>query len=163
MKQKEEEKTIQENAMVNDDGLHYTVVTIPRTNKKYKVRTLTPSQLEDIAKLLFKQSGESMTSEAEIIQNTKIAAKAAAIYITPGFWERKCTYWLKWRWFYYIKQYDNAQLQPIISAGYNSTPYIDFLKTMSILANQKDAQMRMTVKEAEKVMLELSGKARNNE
>ncbi len=139
------------------DGLTYTIVEIPRTKKVYKVRTLTNNQLEDIARLLFR-TDEQKTTEETIIQDTKIAAKAAAIYLTPGFWKRKLTYWFKWRWFYYIKQYDNAQLQPIISAGYGSTPYIDFLKTMSLLANQKDTQMRMTVQEAEKILQELSSK-----
>lgn len=159
---KEKKNTRAQSENVNDGGLKYTVVEIPRTKKKYMVRTLTPNQLEDIAKLLFNKRGKTMTTEADIIQNTKIAAKAAALYLLPGYWKRKFTYWYLWRWFYYIKQYDNEQLQPIISAGYGSTPYVDFLQTMSILANQKDAQMRMTVQEAEKVMQEIAMKANNS-
>ena len=158
----EKKNTRAQSENVNDGGLKYTVVEIPRTKKKYMVRTLTPNQLEDIAKLLFNKRGKTMTTEADIIQNTKIAAKAAALYLLPGYWKRKFTYWYLWRWFYYIKQYDNEQLQPIISAGYGSTPYVDFLQTMSILANQKDAQMRMTVQEAEKVMQEIAMKANNS-
>ena len=143
---------------LNDGGLHYTIVEIPRTKKKYKVRTLTPNQLEDIAKLLFNKGGKPMTTEEDIIQNTKIAAKAAALYLLPGYWKRKLTYWFLWRWFYYIKQYDNAQLQPIISAGYGSTPYLDFFRTADILVNQKRSQMQMTVQEVEKFMQEMAMK-----
>lgn len=154
----EEKEEVQKAQTEEVDGLTYTIVKIPRTKKVYKVRTLTNNQLEDIARLLFRD-GEQKTTEETIIRDTKIAAKAAAIYLTSGFWKRKLTYWFKWRWFYYIRQYDNAQLQPIISAGFGSTPYIDFLKTMSLLANQKDTQMRMTVKEAEKILQELSSMA----
>lgn len=135
----------------------YVVVKIPQTKTKYKVRTpLKNTQLEDIAKLLIKDDGKSLTTEAEILQDIKIACKAAAIYLLPGLWKRKLFYGVLWRWFYYIKQYDNIQLEPILSAGLNATPYISFLKTMSILVNQKETQMRMTRKEAEKVMQEMA-------
>ncbi len=154
----EEKEEVQKAQTEEVDGLTYTIVKIPRTKKVYKVRTLTNNQLEDIARLLFRD-GEQETTEETILKDTKISAKAAAIYLTPDYWKRKLTYWFRWRWFYYIRQYDNAQLQPIISAGFGSTPYIDFLKTMSLLANQKDTQMRMTVKEAEKILQELSSKA----
>lgn len=157
----EEKEEVQKAQTEEVDGLTYTIVKIPRTKKVYKVRTLTNNQLEDIARLLF-STGEQKSTEETIIKDTKIAAKAAAIYLTPGYWKRKLTYWFRWRWFYYIRQYDNSQLQPIISAGYGSTPYIDFLKTMSLLANQKDTQMRMTVQEAEKILQELSSKANHS-
>lgn len=158
----EEKEEVQKAQTEEVDGLTYTIVKIPRTKKVYKVRTLTNNQLEDIARLLFRD-GEQKTTEETIIRDTKIAAKAAAIYLTSGFWKRKLTYWFRWRWFYYIRQYDNSQLQPIISAGFGSTPYIDFLKTMSLLANQKDTQMRMTVKEAEKILQELSSMAKSKD
>ena len=92
----------------------------------------------------------------EVLGDGKLACKAAAIYVTPGFFRLKLKYWLLWRWFYYVRQYDNSQLQPILSAGNGSTPYIDFLKTMSILSNQKTTQMRMRAKEAEAVMQEIA-------
>lgn len=150
----QEVQTAQENETITKKGREYIVVKIPRTNKKYLVRTpLSNNQLDSMAKLLI-PSKENVADA--VIEDAKIASKAAAIYLTPGFWKRKLTYWLLWRWLYYIKQYDCVQLQPILSAGNNSTPYIDFLKTMSILVNQKTTQMRMTRQEAEKVMQEIS-------
>lgn len=137
--------------------VNYTLVTIPRTKTKYKVRKpLNITQLEAIAKLLYKKGSKPLTTESEIIQDIKVASKAAAIYVLPGFWQRKFAYWLLWRWFYYIKQYDNMQLLPIISEGLDSTPYVDFLRVASLLVNQKDTQMRMTVSEAEKMLQELA-------
>lgn len=137
------------------NGVEYIVVKIPRTDKKYLIRPLKNTQLEDMAKLLI-QSKENVADA--VIEDTKIAAKAAAIYLTPGYWKRKLTYWFLWRWFYYIKQYDLDQLQPILAAGHNSIPYLTFLQAMSVLVNQKTTQMRMTRAEAEKVMQELATK-----
>ncbi len=152
-KNQHEAQTAQELKTTIKKGVQYVVVDIPRTNKTYLVRPLKNTQLEDLAKLLIptKESAADM-----VIEDAKIASKAAAIYLTPGYWQRKLTYWLRWRWFYYVRQYDCDQLQPILSAGSNSTPYLDFLKMMSILVNQKTTQMRMTRQEAEKVMQELS-------
>ncbi len=146
-------QTAQENETVTKNGIEHVVVKIPRTNKKYLIRPLKNTQLEAMAKLLMptKESVADM-----VIEDAKIASKAAAIYLTPGYFKRKLTYWLRWRWFYYIKQYDCEQLQPILSAGNASTPYLDFLRMMSILANQKTTQMHMTVQEAEKFMQEIS-------
>ena len=150
---KQETQTMPTKETVTKNGVDYVKVTLPRTNKTYLIRTLTNTQMEDLAKLLIPSKDNVQDA---VIEDTKIAAKAAAIYITPGFWKRRLTYWMRWRWFYYIKQYDNTQLQPILSAGQNSTPYIDFLKCASILVNQKDTQMRMTRQEAEKVMQQLA-------
>ena len=141
-----------------DENVLYTMVSIPRTKKKYKVRNpLTPTQLEAITRLL---NQKSITTETAIIQDLRIACKAAVIYLLPGFWKRKLTYWLMWRWFYYIKQYDCIQLQPIISTGYGSTPYVDFLRTVSVLSNQKTTLMQMTREEGEKVLQEMALKVK---
>lgn len=142
----------------------YTTVQIPRTNKEYKIRQpLMSSQLEALARLLIKKDQKELTEIDEVLGDGKLACKAAAIYVTPGFFTLKLKYWFLWRWFYYIRQYDNSQLQPILSAGVGSTPYIDFLKTMSILSNQKTTQMRMRAKEAEAIMQELAVKATQRE
>lgn len=139
---------------IEGENVLYTMVSIPRTNKKYKVRNpLTPTQLEAITRLL---NQKSIATETAIIQDLRIACKAAVIYLLPGFWKRKLIYWLMWRWFYYIKQYDCIQLQPIISTGYGSTPYVDFLRTVSILSNQKTTLMQMTREEGEKMLEEMA-------
>lgn len=75
----EEKEEVQKAQTEEVDGFTYTIVKIPRTKKVYKVRTLTNNQLEDIARLLFRDS-EQKTTEETIIRDTKISAKAAAIY-----------------------------------------------------------------------------------
>ena len=117
------------------------------------------SQLEALARLLIKNDQKELTAMDEVLGDGKLACKAAAIYVTPGFFRLKLKYWWLWRWFYYIRQYDYSQLQPILLTGNRSTPWIDFLKTVSILSNQKTTQMRMTAKEAEAVIQEIAVRA----
>lgn len=162
MKQNEETTTAQQNDVVNENGLDYVVVEIPRTKKKYRVGILQNSQLDALAKLLIGKDGKDKSAMDEVLQDSKLACKAAAIYVTRGWLRLKLTYWFLWRWFYYIREYDNTQLQPILSAGVGSTPYIDFLKTMSILNNQRTTQMRMTAREADILMRELATKTNDS-
>ena len=121
------------------------------------------SQLEALARLLIRNDQKELSAMDEVLGDGKLACKAAAIYVTPGFLSLKLKYWFLWRWFYYVRQYDNSQLQPILSAGVGSTPYIDFLKTMSILSNQKTTQMRMRAKEAEAIIQEIAVKSTQKE
>lgn len=157
----EEKKVIDvQDAQEEPTELEYIDVLIPRTSKKYKVRRpLMSSQLEALARLLIKNDQTELTAMDKVLGDGKLACKAAAIYVTPGFFRLKLKYWWLWRWFYYIRQYDYSQLRPILSTGYGSTPWIDFLKTMSILSNQKTTQMRMTAKEAEAVIQEIAVRA----
>ncbi len=158
MEKNEETTATQKKNVVNKNGLEFVIVEIPRTKKKYRVGTLQNSQLDALAKLLIGKDGQDSSAMDEVLQDSKLACKAAAIYVTRGYFKLKLKYWFLWRWFYYIKQYDNTQLQPILSAGVGSTPYIDFLKTMSLLSNQRTTQMRMTAREAEIIMRELATK-----
>ena len=145
--EKTEQQTVQQEfEKVTKKGVEYFAVQIPRTNKKYLVRTLTPNQMEDLAKLLI-PSKENVADA--VIEDTKIAAKAAAIYLRPGYWKRKLSYWFLWRWFYYIKQYDNIQLQKILEVGKKKVPLNQFYGTIMSLTEAKDSLMRMRAKEVE--------------
>ena len=98
-------------------------VEILRTKKKYKIRWLKNGQLEKLTRLLLhkKTIDESMTTGSEvmdaILEDSKLACKAAAIIILDGYWKLKFRYWYLWRWFYYIRQYDNIQLHDILEVG----------------------------------------------
>ena len=84
-----------------------------------------------------------------ILEDTKLACKAAAIIILDGYWKLKFRYWFLWRWFYYIKQYDNIQLQKILEVGKKKVPLNQFYGTIMSLTEAKDSLMRMRAKEVE--------------
>ena len=137
-------------------------VQILRTKKKYKVRWLKNGQLEKLTRLLLhkKTIDEEKTTGIEvldeILEDTKLACKAAAIILLDGYWKIKFRYWLLWRWFYYIKQYDNIQLAPILDAGKKKVPQMQFLQTIMSLTEARDSLMRMRAKEVEVTLQELS-------
>lgn len=139
-------------SMINNDAEE---VTIHRTNKKYKIRWLKNGQLEKLTRLLLhkKDVDNGKTSGIDaldaILEDSKLACKAAAIIILDGFWKIKLRYWFLWRWFYYIRQYDNIQLHPILDAGKKKVPLNQFFVTIMSLTEAKDTLMRMRTTEIE--------------
>lgn len=146
-------------SLINNDA---DEIQILRTNKKYKVRWLKNGQLEKLTRLLLhkKDTDSEMTSGIdvldEILADSKLACKASAIILLDGFWKLKFNYWWLWRWFYYIKQYDNIQLDPILEMGKKKVPQMQFFRTIMSLTEAKDSLMRMRVKEVEATLHELS-------
>ena len=133
-------------------------VEILRTKKKYKIRWLKNGQLEKLTRLLLhkKSVDESMTTGSEvmdaILEDSKLACKAAAIIILDGYWKLKFRYWYLWRWFYYIRQYDNIQLHKILDVGKKKVPLNQFYGTIISLTEAKDSLMRMRAREVEVIL-----------
>ena len=136
-------------------------VQILRTNKKYKIRWLKNGQIEKLTRLLLGKNGTGgQDSGTDIIEDGKLACKAAAVIILDGYWKLKFRYWFLWRWFYYIKQYDNIQLDPILDMGKKKVPQMQFYRTIMSLTEAKDSLMRMTAREVERTLQELNTAAR---
>lgn len=87
-----------------------------------------------------------------ILDDCKLACKAAAIIILDGYWKLKFRYWFLWRWFYYVKQYDNIQLMPILETGKKKVPLQQFYFITMSLTEAKDTLMRMRTEEAEAIL-----------
>ena len=139
-----------------------TVVAIPGTNKKYKIRWLRNGQINKLSRLLIRKAptddrdGENDDAFKSIAEDGKIAAKAAAIYILDGYWKLKFCYWFLWRWFYYVRQYHYYQLQPIIDEGKKKIPLTQFLMLTMSLTGAKATAMSMRMEEAERTLQELA-------
>jgi hypothetical protein len=139
-----------------------TIVQIPGTRKKYKIRWLRNGQLNKLSRLLIRKQGvdnEDGTKDdafSAIVEDGKIAAKAAAIYILDGYWKLKFRYWFLWRWFYYVRQYHYEQLQPILNEGKKKIPLTQFLVATMSLTEAKATAMNMRTEEAERILHELA-------
>ena len=141
-----------------------TEVFIPRTRKKYLVGWLKYGQLNKLTKLLIRKhridnedvKEDELNRTSAVIEDSKLACKAAAIYVLNGFWALHLKYWALWRWFYYIKQYDYAQLRPILIEGKKKVPLMQFLGTTTLLIGARDTLLQMTTMEAEHILQELS-------
>lgn len=160
MKKEEEEKI--EQPSVDAQQIYLSLISndaeevgILRTKKKYKIRWLKNGQLEKLSRLLLhkKTIDETTTTGSEvmdaILEDNKLACKAAAIIILDGYWKIKFRYWWLWRWFYYIRQYDNIQLHEILEVGKKKVPLNQFYATIMSLTEAKDSLMRMRAKEVE--------------
>ena len=135
-----------------------TVVPVLGTKKKYKIRWLKNGQINKLSRLLIRKSdtdekdGQNDSPLDAVLDDTKLACKAAAIYILDGYWKLKFRYWFLWRWFYYIRQYDNDQLQPILDTGKKKVPLTQFLLTTMSLTEAKATLMNMRTEEAERIL-----------
>ena len=140
---------------INNDA---TVVTILGTNKKYKVRWLKNIQVEYLSRLLVRKAAtDDQDKEKDeplnaIIEDAKLGCKAAAITVLNGYWSLKFKYWFLWRWFYYIRQYDNAQLQPLLDEMKKKIPLVQFLVLTTCLTGAKVSLMNMRTEEAEHIL-----------
>lgn len=144
-----------------------TVVQIPGTRKKYKIYWLKYGQITKLSRILV---GKKKTDDkddvtaaqeanadvlSEIVEGSKVACKAAAIFILHGHWRVKFRYWFLWRWFYYIRQYDVSQLLPILNEGKKKVPWFQFFTAIMSLTEVKGTLMNMTMTEAERTLQEL--------
>lgn len=151
-------------ALINNDAEE---VEILRTRKKYKIRWLKNGQLEKLTRLLLhKKTIDENTSTGSdvmdaILEDSKLACKAAAIIILDGYWKLKFRYWYLWRWFYYVRQYDNIQLDKILEVGKKKVPQMQFFRTIMSLTEARDSLMRMRAKEVEVTLQELNMVARS--
>jgi hypothetical protein len=172
MKKEEEEKVKQPSldaqqiylSLISNDAEE---VGILRTKKKYKIRWLKNGQLEKLSRLLLhkKTIDEKTTTGSDvldaILEDNRLACKAAAIIILDGYWKIKFRYWWLWRWFYYVRQYDNIQLHDILEVGKKKVPLNQFFATIMSLTEAKDSLMRMRAKEVEATLHGLNMAARS--
>ena len=143
-----------------------TVVSVLGTNKKYKIKWLKNGQIDALSRLLIRKGdtddkdGQRDNSLNAILDDSKLACKAAAIYILDGYWKLKFRYWFLWRWFYYIRQYDNVQLQEILDEGKKKVPLTQFCVTIMSLTGARATLMNMRTEEAERILQELASAQR---
>ena len=72
--------------------------------------------------------------------------------ILDGYWKLKFRYWFLWRWFYYIRQYDNEQLQPLLDAGKKKVPLTQFLLATMSLTEARATLTSMRTEEVERIL-----------
>ncbi len=142
-------------------------VGVLRTKKKYRIRWLKNGQIVKLSRLLLRKNGVDREEAAEedllgqVISDNKLACKAAAIYTLDGFWKIKFLYWFRWRWFYYIRQYDSIQLDELLEMGKKKVPLMQYYKATISLIGAKGTLMQMRTEEAEAILRALDTEQRS--
>lgn len=115
--------------------------------RKYKVRWMHPGTMEWITSLVLKDGNDA-----------KILCQASALIVLNGFWKCHLFYWIVWRWFYYIRQYNASELEPLIQTAQKKTQQevsMAYLSGTMLLTALKDTTKQMTKAEAERTLQEL--------
>lgn len=89
----------------------------------------------------------------------RITAKCAAAAWLNGYFRLRLFWWAVWRWFYYVKQYTDSELQPIIAECKKKADSEQFMYLLNImsLTDLKTTSMTRTMKEAQPILPELRG------
>lgn len=122
------------------------VVKIPRTRKSYKVKWLKGITNRKITRVL-----------REYGNDDKISAKVAAAIVLNDYWKLLFFWWLTWRWFYYVKQYDESQLMPLIVEGKKKVQQEQFYGNIMLAIGMRDTIMAMKKEEVERFLREPRG------
>lgn len=115
--------------------------------RKFKVRWMHPATTEWITCLMLKEGNDR-----------KVLSQASALIVLNGFWKTHLLYWLVWRWFYYVRQYNAEELTPIITTAQKKTQReaaVAYLNGTMLLTALKDTAKQMTKAEAERTLQEL--------
>jgi hypothetical protein len=82
--------------------------------------------------------------------------KVAACIVLNGLWPIKLRYWFLWRWFYYVKEYTDEQLAPLLEEGKKKVPVEAYYEATILAIGMKDTMMAMTRAEVERILQEHS-------
>ncbi len=105
--------------------------------KTYKIKWLHPVTIRKINQIILKEGNDNRTSH-----------QAASCIILNNFFKLKFIYPFLWRWFYYIKQYTEADLTEVIAVGKKKIPLQSYYVNTILMTDMKDTTMAMTKKEA---------------
>ena len=114
---------------------------------KYKIKWLHPAIGDWVSALMSKDGNDS-----------KILSQSAALIVLNGFWRCHMFYWLLWRWFYYIRQYNAMELTPLFEMAQKKTAQQEapaYLNATILLTALSTTRKQMTKAEAERTLREL--------
>ena len=114
-------------------------------NRTFKLRYLHSATIRKVTDIMLADGDDS-----------KVSSKCAAAMVLNGFFKIHLFYWFLWRWFYYVKQYLEFELRPLIEEGKKKDPAEDYYINTIFLIGMKDTMIAMTREEADHFRQELS-------
>ena len=117
--------------------------------KKVKVGWLRRGTLRKFTNVMLDKRDDAKSE-------SMISCKLAAIIVLNGYWKIKFCYPLLWRWYYYIKEYLDSELLPIIELGKKKVQLQEYLMIMMLSQGLKDTHKTMTREEVSHFLQEQS-------
>ena len=87
-------------------------------------------------------------------EEDKVSAKCAAALVLNGYFKIKFFYWLLWRWFYYVKQYSDKELLPLVDMCKKKAQLEDYFLITIYLTEMRDTIKSMTREEVNRIRQE---------
>lgn len=113
------------------------MVSLAGRKKKYPISWMKPGTRRKLAHVVLAKGNDP-----------KVSCMGAALIILNDLWKIKFFYPILWRWFFYVRQYTDSELFPILSAGKKKVPLRPFLVNIILLTEMKDTIMTMKKQEA---------------
>lgn len=145
-KKKLEKPSLESERLLNDilgDSVEH--VSIRGRKETYPIRWLKSGTMRKITDIMLRKGGDD-----------KVSCKSAALIILNNLWKIFFLYPIVWRWFFYVKQYTDDELFPIIAAGKKKVPAKNFFMNITLLTEMKDTIMIMKKEEVATTLQELS-------
>ena len=114
--------------------------------KSFRFKLLTGFAQHKITQIMLSQSDD-----------TKDSCKCVAAAWLNGFFSLRLLYWIVWRWFYYIRQYNEDELGNAISLIKKKVPLNQYTINTISLIGMRETMMTMNKNEVYLILREKSG------
>lgn len=86
-----------------------------------------------------------------------VSCKCVAAARLNGYFKIKFLWWLLWRWYFYIRQYSEADLAQAVAEIKKKIPLTDYLANTTYLIGIRETIMQMNREEVSRTLRGLSG------
>lgn len=132
-----------EDEMLYNEIVENMPTTVELRGSKKKIRWLRRGTIRKFTNVMVKEGNDD-----------KVSCQAVAAILLNGYWSIKFLWWILWRWYYYIKQYGDEELAPIIAVAKKKIPVRQYFAATILLTAMKDTMMQMTKAEASNILQE---------
>ena len=142
-----------------------SVVRIPGTRRKVKIRGMKPYTLERLTDLWLERDAVSAPEDSSdtlrsMCVEPYFSVREACLIVLNSYWRIRLFYPLMWRiWGKWIG-YTEEQMSPIIDEGKKKLPLAAHWRNMAFSTDMRTDWMKMTAKEAEQYRAELLSAAK---
>lgn len=126
-------------------GNEADMVEVRGGKSRYAVRWMKPGTMRRLTHVVLKEGNDG-----------KASCMSAALIVLNDFWKISFFYPVLWRWFYYVRQYTDGELFPVIAAGKKKVPLQAFLMNITLMTEMKDTILMM---KKEEVITSLRGQS----
>jgi hypothetical protein len=113
-------------------------------NKTYKLKWLKNGTRQKITREILKKGGDDTAH-----------VKCAVLMVLNGYWKIKLRFWFMWRWWYYVRQYNENELMELLAVGSKKkVPQMQYYTNTMLLLGLRDTSETMKKTEVPHSLLE---------